>query len=137
MGFKCETCGKIYGMAALRACSCNLNRRRSRSYNSALGPKPTPKPESKPKFMPFELDKKMNVRLITDKEIICINNAGMEESFDQGISYIVESHPDHDMVWAYDKFGVKQEVFAERFEKGYEFNLGAKGIHLHHKDKIK
>jgi hypothetical protein len=50
-------------------------------------------------------------------EVICINNAGMEDRFDIGVSYLFERHRSDDtMLWVVDKLGEKRECFKERFQ---------------------
>ena len=50
-----------------------------------------------------------------DEVMVCVDNAGMEDRFDVGIEYLVENHPDQNMIYAYDKLGRKDEYFKERF----------------------
>jgi hypothetical protein len=53
-----------------------------------------------------------------ETELVCKDNTGMEDGFDRGVSYICEPNPNvKNMFYAYDKFGKKREVFAERFRK--------------------
>jgi len=47
----------------------------------------------------------------------CVNNAGMEDKYDAGIEYVGERHSDVTLLMVYDKFGVKQECFADRFKE--------------------
>ena len=49
--------------------------------------------------------------------VVCRDNTGMEDRFDEGVEYVREKHEADDMVYVYDKFGVKQECFADRFEE--------------------
>lgn len=49
--------------------------------------------------------------------IVCINNAGIEDKFDLGVDYIFENHPDAQMIYVYDKNGVKGEFFRDRFNR--------------------
>jgi predicted DNA-binding WGR domain protein len=49
-------------------------------------------------------------------EVVCQNNTGYEAFFDRGIEYMAEKHRDDQMLWVYDKFAEKQEMFRERFE---------------------
>lgn len=48
--------------------------------------------------------------------VICLNNSGMEDKFDESIEYISEKHDDLGMIYVYDKFGQKQECFMDRFK---------------------
>jgi hypothetical protein len=51
-----------------------------------------------------------------DQEATCIDNAGMEESFDLNITYLVDIlHKDPDMIWVIDKQGTRVECFKNRF----------------------
>jgi ribosomal protein L7/L12 len=52
-----------------------------------------------------------------DWEVICVNSTGMEDSFDEGTTYVAEKHADPDMLWVWDRNAKKRECFAERFEK--------------------
>jgi len=52
-----------------------------------------------------------------DWEVTCINALGMEDGFDEGMTYIAEAHADDDMVYVWDRNGEKRECFKERFEK--------------------
>lgn len=52
-----------------------------------------------------------------DFEVICVNNLGMEESFDEGVTYVAEPHSDKDYIYVWDRHAIKQEVFSERFKK--------------------
>lgn len=49
-------------------------------------------------------------------EVVCANNLGVEDVFDQGIEYMAEKHNELGMLWVYDKFGKRREMFAERFK---------------------
>jgi hypothetical protein len=51
-----------------------------------------------------------------DWEVICVNNLGMEDSFDEGVEYIAEKHSESDMIYVWDKQNVKVECFTERFK---------------------
>jgi predicted DNA-binding WGR domain protein len=57
------------------------------------------------------------VKLVQDFEVECINNLGLEDKFDVGVTYVAEHHDDKDLYWVYDKLGEKQSVFVERFKK--------------------
>lgn len=50
-----------------------------------------------------------------DMAALCVDTAGMEDSFDKGIEYVFEQHKDSSMLYVYDKFGKKRECFKERF----------------------
>jgi len=52
-----------------------------------------------------------------DYEVVCVNNLGMEDSFDEEVTYVAEKHPDSDMIYVYDRNGEKRECFKERFKK--------------------
>ena len=52
-----------------------------------------------------------------ESEMVCRDNSGMVEQFDEGVTYVCERHADKTMLWVYDKFGEKREVFRERFKK--------------------
>ena len=73
--------------------------------------KQTPKPVVK-KVPPPEPD---------PDELVCTDNAGMEEEFDVGITYVVEPHKDSSMIWAYDRYGEKKACLRERFKTEKEF----------------
>lgn len=51
-----------------------------------------------------------------DFEVVCVNNLGLEEYFDEGVTYIAESHSEKDYIYVWDRGAKKQEVFAERFK---------------------
>ena len=53
--------------------------------------------------------------VLEDEVLVCSNNSGMEDRFDIGIEYLVEDHPDKDMVYVYNKLGRKDECFRIRF----------------------
>jgi predicted DNA-binding WGR domain protein len=73
------------------------------------------KPEkSKPvKKIPLESNRMFS----SGDVVVCINNAGIEDKFDLGIDYICEKHSDSQMIYVYDKNGVKGEFFVDRFKK--------------------
>jgi hypothetical protein len=50
-------------------------------------------------------------------EAECLDNKGMEDSFDLNITYIVEPHVDRTMLWVTDKFGARREYYRTRFTK--------------------
>ena len=49
-------------------------------------------------------------------EIVIADASGMEDHFDEGITYVAEEHEEADMVWVYDRFGRKIEVFEDRIK---------------------
>lgn len=53
------------------------------------------------------------------EEIIveCVSNMGVEDKFDAGIEYVGLWHKDPTLLWVFDKRGVKQECFSERFRE--------------------
>jgi hypothetical protein len=55
-----------------------------------------------------------------DFVVLCVDASGLEDQFDENVTYVAENHPEEEMVYVYDKNGVKQEVFEERFRKGSE-----------------
>ena len=71
-------------------------------------------------------DKTLLVNILKEPETsifgdtaICSNNIGMEDKFDEGIEYVCEKHPDWQMLFVYDKNGVKGEFFKDRFAVCY------------------
>lgn len=51
-------------------------------------------------------------------EVVCVDALGMEEWFDEGITYLAEDYDeDNDMVFVYDRCGVRREVFWSRFQE--------------------
>jgi len=63
--------------------------------------------------------------------VICIDNTGMEDKFDEGIEYISEEHSGEGLIYVYDRFGKKQECFEDRFKKQSPFK------HLNPGDAVK
>jgi len=49
-------------------------------------------------------------------EVVCVNNTGMEDKFDLGVTYVFEAHDDADMLWVTDKAGQRRESLKERFQ---------------------
>ena len=49
-------------------------------------------------------------------EVVCVSNLGIEDGFDEGITYVAEDHEDDEMIYVYDRNGEKRELLAERFE---------------------
>lgn len=48
-------------------------------------------------------------------EVVCRNNHGLE-GFDRNVEYMAEIHKNYrEMLWVYDKFGKRREVFRKRF----------------------
>lgn len=66
-----------------------------------LEPEPEPEPEEE-----FE----------NNPEVVCVNNVGLEEYFDEGITYVAD-YLDSDFFKVYDRFGKLREVLAERFKE--------------------
>jgi hypothetical protein len=55
-------------------------------------------------------------KIDAQRELVCVNNTGMESRFDKGVTYLVEPDLDEpDMVLAIDRFGDKTAVMGERF----------------------
>ena len=50
-----------------------------------------------------------------DGVVVCIKNVGMEEKFSENVEYIAEEHKTPEMLWVYDKYGVRGEYFRDRF----------------------
>ena len=51
-----------------------------------------------------------------DWEVECVNAVGMEDRFDEGVTYVAERHVEKDMICVWDRYGQKQECFSERFK---------------------
>jgi predicted DNA-binding WGR domain protein len=49
--------------------------------------------------------------------VVCVDNCGMEDRFDEGCEYAAREHADSEMVWVADGSGHEDELFSERFEK--------------------
>jgi hypothetical protein len=49
-------------------------------------------------------------------EAVCVNNTGMGDSFDIGVTYIFDKHEEEDMLWVTDNLGTRREVLKERFK---------------------
>jgi hypothetical protein len=79
--------------------------------DSGAPPPPKPKKPEPPKVDPDPVD-------IGQSVLTCIDNTGLENYFDEGVEYIVEEHPNEEMIFVYDRFGEKQECFKERFVLG-------------------
>jgi predicted DNA-binding WGR domain protein len=54
---------------------------------------------------------------VKDFEVICVDNTGMEDSFDEGVEYVAEPHAEEGMIYVWDRNAQKRECFAERFKK--------------------
>ena len=55
--------------------------------------------------------------LVKDFEVICLNNVGIEDKFDQGVEYVaVAVVRELGFLTVYDKFGKKQTCMASRFK---------------------
>lgn len=50
-----------------------------------------------------------------DFVVVCVDNGGMTDKFDLGVEYVAEDSTSHNMIFVYDKYGVKSEYFKERF----------------------
>jgi predicted DNA-binding WGR domain protein len=68
--------------------------------------KPVPSPEPEP------------------DELVCKDNAGMEDLFDTGITYVVEPHKEEGLIWVYDRYGEKTACMRDRFMTEKEFEAG-------------
>ena len=76
----------------------------------------SPVPPPIPWTLPREEDTS-DERAAPQDEVTCLNNTGMEDHFDVGITYVFEEHPDdEDMLWVTNKLGQRQEVLKERFQ---------------------
>jgi hypothetical protein len=49
-------------------------------------------------------------------EVVCVDNYGREELFDEDVTYIAESHPDDGFIFVWNKRGEKTECSADRFK---------------------
>ena len=54
--------------------------------------------------------------LVKDFEVICINNVGIEDKFDQGVEYVAVALREVGFLTVYDKLGKKQTCMASRFK---------------------
>jgi hypothetical protein len=54
--------------------------------------------------------------MIPDTVVECVDNSGMEDQFDKGVEYVLDSKKG-DFFTVYDKLGVKQECFGDRFKE--------------------
>ena len=52
-----------------------------------------------------------------DFEVVCQDNLGIEDGFDEGVTYVAEPHNEDDLIWVWDRNAVKRECFAERFKQ--------------------
>lgn len=51
-----------------------------------------------------------------DVDLVCVDNKGIEDKFDEGVEYVVEDSDEKDFVYAYDKNGSRELVFRKRFD---------------------
>lgn len=62
-----------------------------------------------------------NRTLKGETEMVCVDNSGIEDGFDRGVTYICEPHSEPtvrlSVMSAYDKLGNKRDVLLERFER--------------------
>ena len=79
-----------------------------REWVRGTPPKKTPPKKAPPKKGPHPSE---------DVEVKCVDDSGIDDRFDLGISYIAETHVDADMIWVFDKLGNKGEFFKNRFQK--------------------
>jgi len=49
-------------------------------------------------------------------EVECLMNTGLEDSFDEGLTFVAERHSDPDMLWVWDKCAERKACFADRFK---------------------
>lgn len=66
-----------------------------------------------------------------DWEVECVNAVGLEESFDEGMTYIAERHAEEGMIYVWDRKGEKVECFEERFKNAKEGNILSKAVGLY------
>ena len=52
-----------------------------------------------------------------DFEVECLDDTGMEEHFDTGLTYMAEAHTDKDLLWVYDRYGQRGEFGNFRFRR--------------------
>ena len=72
-----------------------------------------------------EIEKEKNTAE-ADFELVCLDNIGMEDRFDLGITYLCEKHKDPTMLWVYDKLGRKDEYLRGRFGSDRDFTRAQK-----------
>ena len=53
---------------------------------------------------------------VPDTVVECVDNSGMEDQFDVGVEYILDSK-DGDFFTVYDKLGIRRECFRDRFRE--------------------
>ncbi len=58
-----------------------------------------------------------------EAELFCMDATGMEAEFDEGLEYVTITHDDPQMIWAFDRNGVKVEKFRCRFGTANEYSL--------------
>jgi len=66
----------------------------------------------KSEVLPDQLEEKHKF-LYTAK---CVENVGMEDKFDVGVEYVSVERPCGEVIDVYDKNGLSQQCFADRFE---------------------
>lgn len=71
------------------------------------------------------IEKRREARVPTvEDEVVCVNNAGLEDQFDFGVEYIlVSGRLGEDFIVVLDKYNEKREVFSDRFMTVYEANF--------------
>ena len=62
------------------------------------------------------VEKPSNVETPPTDEAVCVNNTGMQDSFDIGVTYIFDKHEEENMLWVTDNLGSRREVLKERFK---------------------
>jgi predicted DNA-binding WGR domain protein len=75
---------------------------------------PSPKKSEEPGWPSAEAGKKASVPN-GQFAVVCRDNTGIEERFDENVEYIAEVHSDLKMIYVFDKFGKKDEFLRERF----------------------
>jgi hypothetical protein len=74
-------------------------------------PKPTPAPAPAPVAPVKDPTESMH-----EFVVVCVDNAGCEDRFDEDVQYVAETHPEGDLYYVYDKNGKKDEWFKDRFK---------------------
>jgi hypothetical protein len=72
--------------------------------NTAPASTPAPKPKKAEPPKPQE-----------PEVLVCVNNVGLEDQFDEGVEYFVKKYEDDDFVQVIDKCNEVRSVFRERF----------------------
>jgi hypothetical protein len=62
------------------------------------------------------VEKPSTVETPPTDEAVCVNNTGMQDSFDIGVTYVFDKHEEEDMLWVTDNLGTRREVLKERFK---------------------